>query len=99
MFSLVASVRPAPSLGPTVLRRVVAGLRVHAHVDCAPGQVLVTVPRIGTALVSELRSVLLVELVVDSEDAAARACATLVREIGSSDIVISWARDTSLSAA
>ena len=99
MFTLVASIRPALAVGPYVLRRVIAGLRVHSHIDCAPGQLLVTVPRVGTVLVSELRTLLRVEITVDSEDAAARACATLVRAIGSPDVVIGWARDTSLSTA
>ena len=99
MFTLVASIRPAPAVGPYVLRRVIAGLRVHSHVDCAPGQLLVTVPRVGTVLVSELRTFLRVDITVDSEDAAARACATLIREIGTTDVVIGWARETSLSNA
>jgi len=99
VFTLVASIRPAPAVGPYVLRGVIARMRVHSHVDCAPGQLLVTVPRIGTVLVSELRTMLRIDLTVDSEDAAARACATLIREIGTTDVVIGWARETSLSNA
>jgi len=99
VFSLVASIRPAPAVGPYVLRSVMARLRVHPHLACAPGQLLVTVPRLGTVLVSELRTLLRVEVTVDSEDSAARACATLMRELGSADVVIGWARDTSLSNA
>ena len=99
VFTLVASIRPAPAVGASVLRGVIGRLRVHPHVNCAPGQVLVTVPRLGTVLVSELRTLLRVDNTVESEDAAARACATLVREIGSASVVIGWARDTSLSNA
>ena len=99
MFTLVASIRPAPAVGPYVLRSVSARLRVHSHVPCAPGQLLVTVPRLGTVLVSELRTLLRIDITVETEDAAARACATLTREIGSANVVISWARDTSLSNA
>ena len=99
MFTLVASIRPAPQAGPHVLRLVSARLRVHAHVPCAPGQMLVTVPRLGTVLISEMRTLLRVDIIVETEDTAARACATLVREIGSANVVISWARDTSLSNA
>ena len=99
MFTLVASIRPAPAVGPHVLRSVSARLRVHPHVICTPGQLLVAVPRLGTVLISELRTLLRVDVVVETEDAAARACATLVREIGSANVVISWARDTSLSNA
>ena len=99
MFTLVASIRPAPAVGPYVLRSVSARLRVHSHVNCAPGQLMVTVPRLGTVLVSELRTMLRVDITVESEDAAARACATLVREIGSANVVIGWARDESLSNA
>ena len=82
-----------------MLRSVSARLRVHSHVNCAPGQLMVTVPRLGTVLVSELRTMLRVDITVESEDAAARACATLVREIGSANVVIGWARDESLSNA
>ena len=99
VFTLVTSIRPAPAVGPYVLRSVIARLRVHSHVHCAPGQLLVTVPRLGTVLVSELRTFVRVDLTVDSEDAAARACATLVREIGTADVVIGWTRDPSLSNA
>ena len=60
---------------------------------------MVTVPRLGTVLVSELRTMLRVDITVEGEDAAARACATLVREIGSANVVIGWARDESLSNA
>jgi hypothetical protein len=97
--TLVASIRPAPAAGTYVLRGLSARLRVHPHVNCAPGQLLVTVPRLGTILVSELRTLLRVDITVESEDAAARACATLLREIGSADVVIGWARDESLSNA
>lgn len=99
VFTLVASIRPAPAAGPSVLRSVSARLRVHSHVTCAPGQLLVTVPRLGTVLVSELRTLLRVDIAVETEDAAARACATLVREIGSANVVIGWARDESLSTS
>jgi len=95
VFTLVASIRPAPAVGPSVLRGVSARLRVHSHVKCTPGRLLVTVPRLGTVLVSELRTLLRVDIIVESEDAAARACATLVREIGSAEVVIGWARDES----
>jgi hypothetical protein len=50
----------------------------------------------GTALVDESRTVLRVSLVVDSEDAAARACAALCLEVqaavGGFGVVVSWER-------
>ena len=99
MFTIVASIRPAPAVGPYVLRSVTARLQVHPHVQTAPGQLMVSVPRLGTVLVTELRTMLNVNIVVASEDSAARACAALVRELGSADVVVGWARDTSLSNA
>ena len=95
MISLVAQLRTAPGVGSAALRDVSTHLRSFEHLLCAPGQYLVTLPT-GTALVDESRTVLRVDIVVASEDAAARACAALAREVdaavGSFGIVVSWSR-------
>jgi hypothetical protein len=95
VISLVAHLRTAPGVGSAALRDVSAHLRGFDHVFCAPGQYLVTLPA-GTALVDESRTGLLVDIVVATEDAAARACATLAHEIaasvGESTVMVSWKR-------
>ena len=85
MISLVATVRPAT-----------AALRAFDHAELSDGQLLVTVPQLGTVLVSELRNSLRVNIAVETEDAAARACAALVRTLGS-EVAIAWSREQLLS--
>lgn len=95
MISLVAQLRTSPGVGSAALRDVSAHLRSFDHVLCAPGQYLVTLPA-GTALVDESRTMLTVDLTVATEDAAARACAALTREVqvavGGFGVEISWSR-------
>lgn len=81
MISLTARVRPAHEASSYLIREVATRLREFDHVRCAPGQLLVSVPQLGSALVSETRSELLVNVVMPNEDAAARASAALVREV------------------
>lgn len=96
VFSLVALVRS--SAGSQQLRELAARLRRHEHLTFGPGQLLVTVPSLGTVVLTESRTMIEIDLVVASEDAAARACAALVREIGDSPVVLTWLRDETLSA-
>jgi len=95
VISLVAQLRTAPGVGSAALRDVSAHLRSFDHVLCAPGQYLVSLP-VGTALIAESRTVVTIDLVVTSEDAAARACAAVAREVeaalGGFGVVVSWAR-------
>ncbi len=95
MISLVAQLRTAPGVGSAALRDVSAHLRSFDHLLCAPGRYLVTLPT-GTALIDESRTLLRVNLVVETEDAAARACAALAREVatavGGFGVVIGWTR-------
>jgi hypothetical protein len=95
VISLVAEVRTAQGIGPAALRDVSAHLRSYDSVLCAPGRYLVTLGA-GTALVEESRTALWIDFVVDSEDAAARACAALTREVhiavGGFGIIVTWSR-------
>ena len=95
MISLVAQLRTAPGVGSAALRDVSTHLRSFEHVLCAPGRYLVTLPA-GTVLVDESRTVVVIDLVVASEDAAARACAAVAREVdaavGGFGVVVTWAR-------
>ena len=95
MISLLAQLRTAPGVGSAALRDVSARLRAFDHVLCAPGQYLVSLPA-GTALVTESRTLLTVDFAVASEDAAARACATLASEvhaaIGGFGVHVAWSR-------
>ena len=101
MISLTAVVRPAHDVGSYVLRDVSARLREFDHVLCAPGQILVTVPQLGTALLTESRTLLTVHIMTSTEDAAARACAALLRELrnavgsvaASRDLSVGWTRE------
>ena len=96
MFSLVALVRS--TAGSQQLRDLAARLRENEHLAFGPGQLLVTLPALGTVVMTESRTMIEIDLVVTSEDAAARACAALVREIGDAPVVLSWLRDETLSA-
>ena len=95
MISLVAQLRTAPGVGSAALRDVSTHLRAFEYVLCAPGRYLVTLPA-GTVLVDESRTVVVIDLVVASEDAAARACAAVAREVdaavGGFGVVLSWDR-------
>lgn len=95
MISLVAQLRTAPGVGSAALRDVSAHLRSFDHLLSTPGQYLVTLPA-GTALIDESRTVITVDFVITSEDAAARACAALAREVqaavGGFGVVVSWSR-------
>ena len=95
MISLVAQLRTAPGVSSAALRDVSAHLRTFEHVLCAPGRYLVTLPA-GTVLVDESRTVVVIDVVVPTEDAAARACAAIAREVagalGGFGVLVSWAR-------
>lgn len=96
MFSLVAIVRSSAS--SQELRDLAARLRENEHVGFGPGQLLVTLPTVGTVVMTESRTLIEIDLVVENEDAAARACAALVREIGDAPVALTWLRDETLSA-
>lgn len=101
MISLTARVRPAHEASSYLIREVATRLREFNNVQCAPGQLLVSVPQLGSALVSETRSELVINVVMPDEDAAARAGAALVREVtaavgnraSSRHLSISWTRE------
>ncbi len=95
VFSLVALVRSLS--GSQELRDLAARLRENEHVSFGPGQLLMTIPRLGTVVVTESRTLIEIDLVVESEDAAARACAALVRELGMAPVTLAWMRDETLS--
>ncbi len=94
MPSLVATLRAQPATGCAPLRDLSARLLTNPAVACAPGQHLVTLPQVGTVLVDETRTTLRIHVTTDGEDAAARACAALLRLVAdvSPAVVVSWAR-------
>jgi hypothetical protein len=96
VFSLVAILRSSTS--SQELRDLATRLREHEHVGFGPGQLLVTIPAVGTVIMTESRTLIEIDLVVENEDAAARACAALVRAIGSAPVALTWLRDETFSA-
>ena len=101
MISLTAHIRPAHEAGSYLIRHVSARLREFDHVPCAPGQLIAMIPGLGSVLVSETRSELVVNVAMDTEDAAARASAALMREVSqavgsrvsSRHVTITWTRN------
>lgn len=101
MISLTAHIRPAHEAGSYFIRHVSARLREFDHVPCAPGQLIAVIPGLGSALISETRSELVINIATETEDAAARASAALVREVShavgsrvtSRHVTITWSRN------
>ena len=107
MISLTAHIRPAHEAGSYFIRHVSARLREFNHVPCAPGQIIALIPELGSALISETRSELVINIAMDTEDAAARASAALMREVAhavgsrvsSRHVTITWTRNEFVPAA
>ena len=101
VISLTARVRPSHEAGSHLIRSVSARLREHNHVLLASGQIITLIPELGSTLISEKRGELVVNIAMDSEDAAARASAALTREVthavgsrvSSRHVTITWTRN------
>jgi hypothetical protein len=106
VISLTARVRPTGDGGAYLIRHVGDRLREFDVVRCAPCQFLVTIPGLGSALVTETRREVALNVLMRNEDAAARAGAAIMRELrnavggaAATDLLdVAWIREELVSA-